>query len=242
MDNNTIRRFQVKLLRGGVSPKYVFRTVKELQDHYQDSKKDLMQSGLTEVEAAGMAMGNLGDLDALCEHILNRKDLRSFTSTHPLLTHLLLPTLGLILITVATVFLIMGLVDLQTTLFTEAGHNRPPYWLQLSVDSMVFFIRHVLTALILLSLVYYSVSRYISTKILISAVLIFSFLGAGLVTDVILPDPQGNGGAVIASWGYEFLPIPNNDRGGNLLRLLLNLLMAGACWGYLRRRMSLRLA
>jgi hypothetical protein len=69
-----------RLLRGGVAPKYVRRTVTELRDHFSDVKDEALASGLSHDEAEREASSRLGTEDVIVDDILAKPELQSWAA------------------------------------------------------------------------------------------------------------------------------------------------------------------
>jgi len=80
---------RLELLRGGVAPVYVERTIEELGEHYADLEGAALAAGQSEEEAARMARDALGDEGAIAAAILSRPELLGFSSRYPRVAHCL---------------------------------------------------------------------------------------------------------------------------------------------------------
>jgi hypothetical protein len=74
-----------ELLRGGVSPIYVERTILELGEHYEDLERDALAAGLSSEEAAQAARRTLGDEQSILAAVLARPELLSWSRRWPTL-------------------------------------------------------------------------------------------------------------------------------------------------------------
>jgi hypothetical protein len=63
------------LIRGGVAPRYVARTVLELREHYADLEEDALAAGLSPWEAAAEARERLGAEESLASAVLAHREL-----------------------------------------------------------------------------------------------------------------------------------------------------------------------
>jgi len=72
-----------QLLGGGVSPRFIERTVLELREHYCDIEQDALESGATPAEAAAYARRALGDEQAIAGAVLARPELRDWSRQWP---------------------------------------------------------------------------------------------------------------------------------------------------------------
>ncbi len=73
-----------RLLRGGVAPKYVRRTVTELRDHFSDVKDEALASGLSHDEAEREASSRLGTEDVIVDDILAKPELQCWAARWPM--------------------------------------------------------------------------------------------------------------------------------------------------------------
>jgi hypothetical protein len=71
------------LLRSGVTPVYVERTILELGEHYCDLESAALAAGLGAEEAARIAQDALGNDRAIAAAILTRPELLTFSTRHP---------------------------------------------------------------------------------------------------------------------------------------------------------------
>lgn len=74
---------RLELLRSGVAPLYVERTIEELADHYADLETAALASGLSPEEAACSAREALGNERALVAAIVARPELLTFSARFP---------------------------------------------------------------------------------------------------------------------------------------------------------------
>jgi hypothetical protein len=81
-----------RLLRGGVAPKHVRRTIAELRDHHTDLFSEAFSGGCSFENAEREASIRLGDEDSLAAEILARPELRSWTHRWPWIAYCVTPT------------------------------------------------------------------------------------------------------------------------------------------------------
>lgn len=74
---------RIELLRGGVAPLYVERTMLELREHYEDLERDALASGISEEDAAAAALVRLGSHEAIAAAVLARPELLSWSRRWP---------------------------------------------------------------------------------------------------------------------------------------------------------------
>jgi hypothetical protein len=99
-----------QLLRGGVAPRHVRRTVFELSTHFQDLLDELRARGMREEDAAREASARLG-ADAMVADILKRPELRSWMRDRPLLAFAVLPVAAYVALFVIGLALLLGCVE-----------------------------------------------------------------------------------------------------------------------------------
>jgi hypothetical protein len=80
---------RLELLRGGVTPLYVERTIAELREHYSDLENDALATGLSAEEAARSAQATLGNPRLIAAAVLARPELLTFSARWPRVAHCL---------------------------------------------------------------------------------------------------------------------------------------------------------
>lgn len=74
---------RLKLLDGGVSPRFVERTVLELREHYLDVALAAVEAGMSPADAAGTARAALGSDASIASAVLAEPALLSFERRWP---------------------------------------------------------------------------------------------------------------------------------------------------------------
>lgn len=96
MREGQFESLRLELLRSGVSPVYVERTILELEEHCSDLENAAQASGVCADEAARVALDTLGNERAIAAAILARPELLTFSTRHPhVAQYLTLPGLPL---------------------------------------------------------------------------------------------------------------------------------------------------
>ena len=80
-----------ELLRSGISPRHVRRTIAELNDHYDDLYRSAVAAGADEDTARNDALSSMGDLRELAGEMRARPELRSWAFRYPHLALLVYP-------------------------------------------------------------------------------------------------------------------------------------------------------
>lgn len=89
MRNGQLESLRLELLRCGVTPFYVDRTIAELGEHYADLESAALDAGLSAEEAARSASSALGNERAIVAAILARPELLTFSTRWPRVAHYL---------------------------------------------------------------------------------------------------------------------------------------------------------
>ena len=89
MPNPQLEALRLELLRGGVAPAYVDRTITELADHLCDLEAAARAAGRSDGEAARIARTALGDERAIAAAILSRRELKAWSVRYPRMAHCL---------------------------------------------------------------------------------------------------------------------------------------------------------
>ena len=80
---------RLELLRSGVAPVYVERTILELGEHYDDLASAAVAAGLSPEEAVRTAQATLGNERLIAAAVLARAELLTFSTRWPRLAHCL---------------------------------------------------------------------------------------------------------------------------------------------------------
>jgi hypothetical protein len=100
-----------RLLRGGVAPRHVRRTIFELQCHSNDLVGEFIAAGDSIEESEARASARLGTDDLLVENILARSELRSWATNWPWVAFGLLPLITLPVFFFGCLFLLAGVFE-----------------------------------------------------------------------------------------------------------------------------------
>jgi hypothetical protein len=89
MRDAQLESLRLELLKGGVTPFYVERTIVELAEHYADLESAALAAGLATDEAERSASAALGNGHAILAAILARPELLTFSTRWPRVAHCL---------------------------------------------------------------------------------------------------------------------------------------------------------
>lgn len=217
---NELRR---AMLRGGVAPRYVRRTVAELQQHFQDLEQQALASGADQDEARRQARRRLGDENTLLDSILSRHELKSWSARYPRSIYLLSPIAALILVMALSIAGAGALAG--TGLLSVQGGDSGAAWIRSAILLLFGFNEYLLTPM--LAVLYYLIARSRMTSMTWPAagIILLAFIGSGWEITVDMPSAVSDTGALHLTWGYAFLgiPVPEGHTVGAVVRLLLTL-------------------
>lgn len=80
-----------RLLKSGITPRHVQRTVKELRDHYDDLVDAAIDSGKNKERARCQAANDLGTLDDFVSQMAARRELKTWAFRYPRVAVLVYP-------------------------------------------------------------------------------------------------------------------------------------------------------
>ena len=116
-----LRELRRRLLQGGLAPKHVNRTLKELRHHFADLERNAVSEGLSKADAIARAKEGLGDPELVIEEALSRPELKSWAYRWPWGIYGLIPVAAFSLTVVG---LMVGVVSLLE--FAERSSGLSP--------------------------------------------------------------------------------------------------------------------
>ncbi len=96
---------QTELLRSGVAPRHVRRTVEELDDHYDDLVEEALVDGKDNQSARSGALAQLGDFEHIAAAVRARPELRSWAYRFPHIAIFVYPLTCLAILPIVPVFI-----------------------------------------------------------------------------------------------------------------------------------------
>lgn len=94
-----------QLIRRGVAPRHINRTLLELEDHFDDLKDEALQQGYLGASAQQLAATWLGDVDLLAQEVAARPELKTWLYRYPKFARLVLPLAYLVLLPTVPIFI-----------------------------------------------------------------------------------------------------------------------------------------
>ncbi|NIL93743.1 MAG: hypothetical protein GTO71_04740 [Woeseiaceae bacterium] len=105
MHDIDLSRLRSRLLRWGVAPRHVRRTVAELKDHFDDLVEQGLSDGADRLTACEDARAMLGNLDDIANAVRAQPELRSWAFRYPRVAAVIYPLTFLAMLPAAPVFI-----------------------------------------------------------------------------------------------------------------------------------------
>ena len=235
MPQPRFERLSERLLRAGIAPRHVRRTVRELSDHFDDLVREELAGGAGRELAETRALSRLGTDDALAEAMLSRPELRSLTARYPWAVFGLGPVVMLALGFAAALAVEIGIIELATAYGPAIGLTPGP-------DAARWFTRVLLVwntlavyfaPLAFAALIYLVGSRQrMRPAWIVTGVALVCVLGG--FQNLIFYDTGVRHGGVLLFQSALLPPFPHFAEG--LARAAINLVLAGGVWWLSARR------
>lgn len=104
MSNGDFKNFEASLLRAGVAPRHVRRTVIELQEHLEDLVETEIGNGCDERRAYQKALDQMGDMQDVVTAMQARPELLGWARRYPRVAVFVYPLTCLALLPLAPLF------------------------------------------------------------------------------------------------------------------------------------------
>lgn len=221
------------LLQGGVAPKHVRRTIDELGAHYQDLKRQGINEGLPEEEAAARAQRELGDVEILRHEVLSRPELRSLSATYPRVFFLVAPVLAVLASFAIVIASVLLLASSAGWIGGLEDSSELALWRKAAVEIWFFLNCYLVTPSLALCVVAIARQRMIAPKWPAIGILLLTVIGSGWAYHIGWPEDGGAGNFTL-NWGFSFLPraVRGFHDWQNFLQIGFTLLAAAAFWRY----------
>jgi len=230
MSQLNLERMRIELLRGGVSPKFVKRSLIELDTHFQDLKDQAMNDGFSEEEADEKAGATIGSENILIKEILNKKELKTWSWRYPKMLYIFGPIITLIL---SFAILLISLMSIQsvTPVFMPDQGTEVPTIAKVLVEFLIVFNFEFLTPMLAIFTLMMAKSRLIPARWAVVGVVVLIFLGSGWAYAINWPTADLVG-MINFSWGYSFLPRPVSGVNDfqNYVRIITTFTLCTLAW------------
>ncbi len=121
MDDVSLARLAQRLLRAGVAPRHVRRSVEELRAHRADLLAQLSADGLDAAEAGRVVDARLGSADAFYAATIARPELLALPWRRPGLVFGVLPVVAFVLLILCCILLTVGVAQLAEPVYKTRG-------------------------------------------------------------------------------------------------------------------------
>jgi hypothetical protein len=222
------------LLRGGVAPKHVRRTIAELRDHHTDLFSEALSKGSSFEDAESEASTRLGDVNVVAAEVLARPELRSWTHRWPWLAYCATPTLVLGASFVSVLFLLgfSDAVRMDRDTFTERWGSPDSPW---SIAGAIrLFYSFGLPVLVAGTCCVAAVQRRVPLRWPLIGVITAAIVGGATQFNVIWPHGPEVAGSLSASISVP--PFPGS--GGTVLRAVATCALTLAPLLWWRKRVA----
>lgn len=237
MRDHQFRGLRMRLLRGGVAPKHVDRTLRELRHHCVDLEQQALSEGLSQREAAAFAAERIGDPELIIKEALGRPELKSWAHRWPWGVYGILPVIALALTVVGSILVFINVLELAESssglspaAFANAMFDR--WWVRVSIETWRVSMVYVVPVLFAGVLCVFAARRDASFLWPTIGVLLVLFLGFCYDLTVVppaAPDQLAEFGAGIGFGVNRFLSI-------RALRLLVPLVLVLGPYYWWRRK------
>lgn len=222
------RDLRVSMLKNGIAPKYVRRTILELKSHFAELKTRATEEGLSAVAAGQRARREIGDEATILEEVLSKPELRSMPSKYPRLFFSLVPTLSLLATFGLT--LLLFLVAYESWNAIDAGRELA-VWQKLPVQAWFLASCYLFVPCYALITIAVAKARLINPFWPAVGIVIMVFLGSSWAYTLDWPTAE-KAGEFSINWGYSFFPraLRGDHDLQNYLQILIALAAAVAFW------------
>lgn len=232
MSESLFKNLANTLLRQGVAPRHVCRTIEELRHHYSDlcDEEGKVDGSVHTVEKRALA--RLGREDDLADEVLAKPELRSLASRWPVAIYGLGPVLAMSLGVVCSILFFAGGMTAGESL--TGARYIPPTWARHGIEGLFLFVVHILP-LVLVAVVYrQALLRRASMNWPLVGMVILSIVSAAFDLGGTWPATPADDGFLTLGFAYA-APFPVSAE--NIVRTAVNLsFMIGLMlWGRLKQ-------
>ena len=227
------RSIEYRLLEGGIAPRTVERTIRELKGHHSDLKNSALAEGISEKEATLRASAALGDERTLIAEYLNKPELRSITSRFPRTLYLLGPTALALLSLAVFALALITLVNTRTWFGDMSAGVAIAFWEKMLVEGLLVFNCYLLVPLLVIATIVFAKKRVAAPLWPALGILVLAVLGSGWAYTLDWPQDAVQGSLSI-NWGYSFLPraVRGDHDMQNYIQIFLAFALAAVAWRF----------
>lgn len=231
MSDLNFQKIRYELIRGGVSPKFVKRTLGELEAHFSDLESQAIRENLSRSKAKERARKSIGDENTIVKEILGKPELKSLVWRYPGTVFVLGPLFGVIAATAAFIlFLVLLFFFFPEMTEMEPGLS-PTLLVILLLEALTAFICYLVTPLLAISTILLAKHRMVRLHLPIIGIVLLTVIGSGWTYELIWPT-ESIPGTMKFSWGYSFLPmyISIEHDLQNYFQILFTLILTVIAW------------
>lgn len=224
-----LQKMRIELMRGGVAPKTIERTLQELSGHYNDLRDQALSEGLPVSEASAKALASIGDEKTILKEILMRPELKSLSGRFPKLVFLFGPTLAAVFTILVFAFSMLALGEASSWSMENGGELAMAE--KLLIEGLLGFNCYLLTPLLAIATVRFAKQRMTHFRWPAVGIVLLAVMGSGFAYSIGWPTAS-EAGTLSINWGYSFLPraIRGDHDLLNLMQILVTLTMATYAW------------
>lgn len=203
MGEANFKTIEKRLLRGGVSPKHVKRTIRELNHHYADLVAKVKSDGASAAEASNLAGKRLGSDDQIVRKVLNRPELISWAHRWPWMIYGIGPVVGYFLLVV----LIAGAIGVWLGIADERLSREAFFdmltagWVRFLFEHFTLLILHPLSTITAALICFIAAKREMPILWPVVGVVLVCVFGSGLDAHFEIPGTPDGPGSFGAGWG-----------------------------------------
>jgi hypothetical protein len=231
MSELDFREMRVELIRGGVAPKYIERTLMELNTHYRELKNQAIIDGLAENEAQERARQAIGNESTLVKEILSKPELKSLSWRFPKTLFILAPLLALVLsIGIFLGVLILLFIYLPSMTEMDPGTS-PALWIKMLLEISSIFNLYLMPSILAVFTILFAKQRMVDLKFPIIGIALLTIIGSGWAYSIEWPTAVAQGNMSF-NWGYSFLPryISGDHDMKNYVQIMVTLALSFIAW------------
>ena len=165
-----------RLMRGGVAPRRVRRTVAELEAHLRDLLDELRARGVPPEQAALEARARLGADDVLAASVLARPELRSWVHRRPWAAFAIVPVFSFLAVFAGSVLTFVLLIEGLKSAFGLSPQEWAP--LRTLTPMLLTSMLWLLPGLAAAPYVWLAASRHVGAKWPVVGVVFIALIGA----------------------------------------------------------------